>query len=139
VDMYNCTAYTGFRGFTRTAGTVTCTNCIAANQIAAGSSFNGTITVDHCCSDDGTGTNAQTPSGGVWTNEFVTDGSDFALKVGGNCVGNGSDDPGAGLYSDDITGTARTSTWDIGADEYVAAGGGVNTKIVSYYMARRRN
>jgi hypothetical protein len=44
-------------------------------------------------------------------------------------VGTGTDDPGAGLYSDDITGTARTSVWDIGADEYVAAAGGLSIPV----------
>ena len=36
----------------------------------------------------------------------------------------GVSDPGSGLFSDDIDGVTRTGTWDIGADEYVAAGGG---------------
>ena len=34
----------------------------------------------------------------------------------------GVSDPGSGLFSDDIDGVARGATWDIGADEYVAAG-----------------
>jgi len=79
------------------------------------------MTIDHCCSDDGDGTNAQGPSGGSWANEFTTPGTDFSLLAGGNCVGNGTDDPGAGLYSDDIIGTARNTTWDIGAFEIAAA------------------
>jgi len=35
----------------------------------------------------------------------------------------GVSDPGSGLFSDDIDGQTRSGTWDIGADEYVAAGG----------------
>jgi hypothetical protein len=34
---------------------------------------------------------------------------------------NGASDPGSGLFSDDIDGQSRTGSWDIGADEYVAA------------------
>lgn len=111
VTVYGCTA----KGFTRSSGTFTCINCISANN---GDDFSGTITVDHCCSDDGDGTNAQTPSAGNWANEFTDAASgDFSLLVGGNCVGNGIDDPGSGLYGDDIIGTTRSSTWDIGAFE----------------------
>jgi hypothetical protein len=35
----------------------------------------------------------------------------------------GVSDPGSGLFSDDIDGETRSGSWDIGADEYVAAGG----------------
>lgn len=36
----------------------------------------------------------------------------------------GVSDPGSGLFSDDIDGQTRSGSWDIGADEYIAAGGG---------------
>jgi hypothetical protein len=39
----------------------------------------------------------------------------------------GVSDPGSGLFSDDIDGVTRTGTWDIGADEYVAAATGQPT------------
>ena len=60
---------------------------------------------------------------------------DFSLDVGANLVGTGTDDPSSGLYNDDIESEARTSVWDIGADEYVAAappagGGDVPTQIM---------
>jgi hypothetical protein len=38
-------------------------------------------------------------------------------------VGEGTDNPGSGLYSDDIIGTARSSPWDIGAFEYTSGAG----------------
>jgi len=61
-----------------------------------------------------------------WSDELTDPGTDFSLVVGSNSIGNGTDNPGSGLYSDDIIGTARTSTWDIGAFEYLApaTGGG---------------
>jgi hypothetical protein len=67
-------------------------------------------TVDYCCTDDipyvG---HRQGPLGGDWDNEFVDkDNGDFTLKVGGNCIENGIDNPGSGLYSDDITGKERS-------------------------------
>lgn len=36
----------------------------------------------------------------------------------------GVSDPGSGLFSDDIDGQTRSGSWDIGADEYVAAATG---------------
>lgn len=117
-DLYNCTFYGNYHGMSRDAGTVTATNCAVGDSA---DDFAGTITVDYCCSDDGTGTNAQNPSGADWDNEFTDDDNeDFSLLVGGNCVGNGTDNPGAGLYSDDMIDTARSSTWDISAREYTA-------------------
>lgn len=115
--VYNCTIYGNYRGIRRRGGTAIVKNCAVGNNI---DDFLGAITIDYCISDDGDGTNAQAPSGGDWANEFVNPGTDFDLKSGGNCVGNGIDDPGSGLYSDDIIGTSRSSTWDIGAFEFVS-------------------
>jgi len=41
-------------------------------------------------------------------------------------------------FSDDIDGESRGSTWDIGADQYVAAGGGSSLPIFMAYYRRRR-
>lgn len=124
-EIYNVTIYNCYYGLNRSSGTWTATNCAVGN---CNDDFSGAITINYCCSDDGNGNNPQGPLDGNWDNEFVTPGSDFDLESGGNCVGNGDDNPGAGLYSDDIIGTARSSTWDIGAFEYVSgappAGGG---------------
>lgn len=90
--------------------------------------FYGTITVDFCASDDGDGTNDVAESGGGagWPNDFEGAATgDFRLKSGSGLVGHGVDNPGTGLYSDDIDGTARTSTWDVGAYEYVSGGGSI--------------
>jgi len=57
------------------------------------------------------------------TPDFVstTSGSeDFHLQSTSDAIGVGTDDPGSGLYSDDIDGEARTSVWDMGADEYIS-------------------
>jgi parallel beta-helix repeat protein len=118
--IYNCTVYNCYYGiYTSSTNTTSVINCVVGSNtddfaVAAGKSF---LTIDYCCSDDGDGTHAQGPTGGDWSNEFTTPGSDFSLKSGGNCIGNGIDNPGSGLYSDDIIGTTRSSPWDIGAFE----------------------
>ena len=113
---------------------MTATNCVAGNCT---DDFNGTITIANCCSDDGDGANPQGPLGADWDNEFTDkDNGAFSLLVGGNCVGNGTDDPGSGLYSDDIIGTVRTSTWDIGAFEY---GAPAATGTSNWWWRRRHN
>jgi hypothetical protein len=130
---YNNTVYDCVTGIIvhGTASSIQIKNCAVGN--CTDDISPGGATIDYCCTDDGDGTNAQGPSGGSWANEFTTPGSDFSLLVGGNCVGAGTDNPGAGLYSDDIIGTARSSTWDIGAFEYAAtppAGGGAQVIII---------
>ena len=118
LHLYNCTSYgwsSGYNRYVYGGITTTVVNCIAANNTY---DFYGAITITNCCSTGGDGTNPQTPAGGDWANEF-TDAAhgDFSLVSGGNCIDNGADDPGTGLYSDDIIGRARSSPWDIGAFE----------------------
>lgn len=91
----------------------------------------GTITKTACASSDATGT-AGLQNIAVNTTNFtnVTAGSeDFHLPAGSALIDVGTDTSGDAAplnFSDDIDGVARTGTWDIGADEYVAAGGGVS-------------
>jgi len=121
--VYNCTAWSNDYNYSIVAagtGSLSIYNSIAADGATA--NFTNVTTIDYCCSDAGDGTHAQTPSGGSWANELNNTASgDFSLVSGGNCIGNGTDNPSSGLYSDDIIGTIRSSTWDIGAFEYEAA------------------
>jgi hypothetical protein len=121
--VYNCTVDNSYFGIRQTGGTIIVKNCAVSRNT---DDLSGTIaTLDYCCTSGGEGTNSQTPSGSDWDNEYVDkDSGDFSLKNTGNCYDNGTDDPGSGLYSDDITGFSRTSTWDIGAFEYDDSGGG---------------
>jgi len=124
INIYNCSA----RGFGYAAnsiyifaGTLSVVNTAVFNNNT--NNFGAGVSVDHCASDTDTGTNNVVESGGGadWTDDFVDAANgDFTLKSTSNLVGSGTDDPGSGLYSDDIDGVARTSTWDVGADEYVA-------------------
>jgi hypothetical protein len=123
VDIWNCTIDNFQNGIERDDGTVTAKNCAVLNS--SGDDFNGTVTVDYCASDDGTGTNAQTlDSTNNYQDEFNDQANnDYNMISGSICVGNGVDDPGSGEYSDDIIDVARNSTWDIGAFELAAVGG----------------
>ena len=86
--------------------------------------------IDYCASDDGDGTNGinWTSEATDWNNNFtsyspVKTTADYSLVSGSaDLVDAGTDDPGAGLYSDDIAGNARSSPWDIGPFEWVTAG-----------------
>lgn len=127
--VYNCTVYNCYRNIRRFTGTVTVKNTASFDGF---DDFVGTMTIDYCASDDGDGTNAVTPSDWSTVFEDYTSG-DFHLKsTDTDLIGAGTDDPGSGLYSDDIDGETRTGTWDIGADEYIAAAVGGNPH---YYYA----
>jgi hypothetical protein len=65
------------------------------------------------------GTNARTNQ----TFSFVDAANDdfHLLSTDTGAKDHGLTDPGSGLFSDDIDGQARSGTWDIGADEFVAA------------------
>ncbi len=126
VNIYNNTITSGgnTNGINVASGTATAKNNAVFNN---SNDFNGTVTADYNASDDEDGTNSQKMvATDDWAAEFVdAAGGDFTLVVGSVCIENGIDNPGSGLYSDDIEGTARSSTWDIGAFEYVAPAGGI--------------
>ena len=133
--VYNSTVYGFYSSGIRDAGSVTtATNCVVATN---GDDFANGTTASYCASDDGDGGNAQDAVSGDWDNELTdANNGDFTLVAEGNCIGNGTDNPGSGLYLDDITGATRTTTWDIGAFEYGAGGG---TDYASLWWWRRRH
>ena len=130
MDIYNCTVFSNTIGIAGPGGTVTATNCAVFNH-DAGNDFDGTITIDYCASDDGDGTNAEdfTAEATDWNKVFTEydaanpDVSLLNYTTNPCCVGEGTDNPGSGLYSDDILDESRVSVWDIGAFEYIAAAG----------------
>jgi hypothetical protein len=127
---YNCTIYGNVNdgvNFTSSSnGTGTFKNCAV---FAHDDDFNtagtsGSVTIDYCASDDNDGTHNVAESGGgaAWPSDFTAAATgNFTILGTSNLVGAGTDDPGAGLYSTDIDGVARSSTWDVGADEYATA------------------
>lgn len=133
VDVFNCTIYGNYHGlYEDGAGTYTSKNNAIGNN--ADDTF-GTWTSDYNCDDDNDGGNNQSPSGANWANEFVTPGSDFTLKAGGNCINNGTAD----LFTedDDIINTGRPqgAAWDIGAFELIVVAGaaGIMTTNTGYW------
>lgn len=122
VEIFNCTIakYVYFGIITPASATVTVKNTTVAD-CAEGDIDSDCDTIDYCATDDGDGTNAQTLSG-TRANDFTDwDNDVFSPVVGSVQVNNGTDNPGSGLYLDDIVEALRVSTWDIGAWEYVAA------------------
>jgi len=119
-SVYNCTARacgTGFRG--HWSATMLVRNCLAdgcttgfADDYAASSSHNaasdatapGTSVVDNVTLTFTTSTSCILAASG--NDEIIDDGVDLS-----------------GTFTTDILGVTRSGTWDIGAYEYVAAGG----------------
>ncbi len=123
--ILNCTFHDFDDGVYTSGGDTYATNCISFDNADDFNRFGGSLTIDHCASDDGDGTNSVQP--GDWT-LVLTDypNNVFSLKsTDTDCTGAGTDDPGSGLYSDDIVGYTRTSIWDIGAFENQVAAGSV--------------
>jgi hypothetical protein len=129
-DIFNTTVYNCYYGIRQIGGTCTAINCAVG---ACYDDFSGTISMDYIVSDDDHSGDCanywSNPTAGAddWSSDFVNPGTDFdLLATATDIIGHGLDDPGSGLYSDDITGFSRTSTWDIGAFEYDDRGGSGN-------------
>jgi hypothetical protein len=129
----SCTVIGGYYGICRAAGTATVKNCYAGGS-TNGDYYDCTMTT--CASADATGTaglqgilvstTADSTHAG-FTNITATT-EDFHIKVGSPLMGVGTDTSGDAApmnFTTDIDGVAKTTVWDIGADEYVAAGGPV--------------
>lgn len=121
VLIYNCTVWNFNDGIERDAGTLTVKNCAVFNNVT---DFDGTMTVDFCASDDGTGTNAVTFIGGstAWDSNFTdyvnADVTPLDDQLPGAGVGPGSD---ANVPIIDIIGITRSgATTTIGAHEFVS-------------------
>ena len=106
LNAYNVTTHNCTTGFNQNNQTFNAYNCGAADSGENG--FNGTISQTTCSST--------TPT-------FVDkDNDDFHLAFNDSTwKDQGTDE--SGIFTDDIDGETRSGTWDIGADEYIAAGG----------------
>ena len=115
VSAYNNTAYNCRFGFRQVAGTFIAINDVA---MSASNGFDGTFdaTSNYNASDiaaDAPGANSQNGVAATFVNaaggNFQPANTDTVARH------NGTTDPGSGLFSDDITGAARSAPWDIGA------------------------
>lgn len=130
----NCTAVNAQRdGFSQGYTNFTVVNCLGYhNNQAAGSYYDfGTLSPTETYSASGdtsaSGTGCVTEIDDPFVDPDYTnpEDGDWHITSGADVVGVGSDL--SGTFTDDIDGDTRSS-WDIGADEYVAAGGGRTTK-----------
>lgn len=137
---YNCTfiwggnAESGIR-LDSVGSVLTIKNCYSGDSGDADYNQSaGTITKTTCASADLTGnTTGIAVNTTNFTDVTIDGGENWALPLGSGLIGVGTDT----VYADaatDINGETRTSTWDIGADEYVAAAGGV--AVYSRYYAK---
>lgn len=102
-----------------------------------------TWTFTTCASSDSTSRSGvtasvaySTSSGAYFTN--VTSGSeDLHIGASSSLVNAGTDL--SSTFTKDIDGVTRSGTWDIGADEYVAAGGSVVMPVFAYYYDHMRS
>ncbi len=117
---YNNTVYGCYYGYFTWGG------CIAKNNISYNNIYNyyGSydISSDYNLSGpiqtNAPGTHSQQAKTLTFTNTTIGT-EDFHLNISDtSAINNGIDNPGSGLYYDDINGKIRTTPWDIGADEY---------------------
>jgi len=96
--------------------------CFGTGSVAAASDYNAT-------NRNAFGFTANTHDHVSHTFTFVG-AADFHLaSTDVGAIDLGVSDPGSGLFSDDIDGVTRGATWDIGADEYVAAVSAISISI----------
>lgn len=130
VEIYNCTCIGGTYGINRvTSGTVTAKNTYGYGVTAG---FTGTITTSYCASNtaelSGTGdvdsVAKATASGAYFADVSANDNADWAIGASSALCNVGAAPGGSAPlnYTVDINGATRTTNYDIGADEYVAAG-----------------
>jgi len=137
--VYNCTAVrNGQHAYSKGYGTIYCYNCIGEkNSSSTGDAFQSIAGGDYNISND-----SSAPGSNSIQNTTLTyvdrSNKDFHLASTDTAAINaGQYNPASGLYSDDIDGQSRgTSNWDIGADEYVAAG--ISLPVAMRYYRNRR-
>lgn len=133
VFFYNCTAVDSGIGFGTSTEDSQAYMCLASDCTDG---FFGTwSTTNHNASttDDG-GTNGHNVDRGTEFAFVDYAGDDFHLTASFD----GTTDPSSGLYTDDIDSVARAATYDIGADEYVAAGGASIVPLLMNFYRRLR-
>jgi hypothetical protein len=132
VNIYNCTVSGGTTyGISQGAtSTLVVKNTYVGNNTT--DAYTGSMTLTNCAHDTATSftgstasTNYSTSAGAYFTN--ITSGSeDYHIQSSSTLIDAGTDM--SGTYTNDFEGGTRSGTFDIGADEFVSAGGGRTTK-----------
>lgn len=139
VKIYSCTIIGGTYGLDSTFASPIVKNCYASGATAAYEG--GTPALTTCASSDATGS-AGLQNIAYDTNNFtnVTAGSENLHIPSGSALKDvGTDTSGDAApmnFTTDIDGDTRTGTWDIGADEYVTAGGTAIPIFINQYRQR---
>lgn len=125
INWYNLTIVACDHGILSAYGNVYCYNILSYNNVDNYDGGGGTNNLSGPSQTDAPGTSARQ---GVTVTFVDYDNRDLHLAAAdAGAKDYGVSDPGSGLFSDDIDGVTRTGTWDIGADEYVAAAAGQPT------------
>jgi hypothetical protein len=124
VNIYNTTVVGGKYGVEAVSGTVVCQNVVALGSLTADfydAGAGATTTQIHCASEDATGDDFDTNADGNIVSQTLTAFSaTYRLIAKNPCIDAGTDLSGATpAVTDDIDGTARGATYDIGCSEYV--------------------
>lgn len=136
--FYNCTMYnsgSGRYGFNNSSATASVYNCISCAAYPFVGTFSGDYNADNTSNSSYQGPGANSIHNITPADEFVslTAGSeDFHLKSTSNLIDEGYNY--GSPYNVDIDGTTVSGTWDIGADEYVAASGGISIPVVMHHL-----
>lgn len=140
INCYNCVSVNagqyGFVAFDRNNGYIKCYNCVAVGSGTAdfANLYSSTIlTGNYGASSDETADDffANYINSLVAADAFVDAANDDVhLKLGSDLIDAGYDYSATTGANYDIDNVARSGTWDIGADEYVAAGGAARRMIM---------
>jgi len=120
VFVYNCTAVDCATGFYSGYNDANAFMCLASDCTDC---FAGVFkSTSHCAYTEGDdpGSNGHSVTRGTDFQFKDYAGDDFHIDASFD----GTTDPSSGLFANDIDDDARSDTWDIGADEYVAAAAG---------------
>jgi hypothetical protein len=126
--FYNCTFAGNAMAIGSSSSCLQFKNCLftgnttdCASTVAAGTDYNATNNASIGYTVTGGG-NIHDRVGQTFT--FAGAGDYHLASNDAGARDYGVTDPGSGLFSNDIDGETRSGSWDIGADEYVAASGG---------------
>lgn len=137
--LYNCVFVRGNYGVLSNPGVFNCTNCYAGatdhGAYVIGGGSGGTINRTTSASSDATGSAglqniAYSTTAGAYFANITVGSEDFHIGASSALKDVGTDLSADANYAftDDIDGQTRSGTWDIGADEIVAAAATTITK-----------
>lgn len=121
-NVYNCLSFGDYVSYRNLSGTMNVYNSIAQGWSSDG--FNGTIGGDYNVSEGADDPPGSNPADQTVNVVFVSESApyDFHLSASDTSgVKDATSDQSGGLFADDIDYVTRSGSWDIGADEYVAA------------------